>query len=376
MKKVHCLTILCLALLSSCRKGADNATGLQEITLEPHFVEDALPLCDEFTTVEIIPFENKTECMLTEVKKLMVTDAGIYVFDASPSPRILSFRHDGRFKNEIGSRGHAKGEYQMVLNMGATANGDTVAVVGYPEILLYAANGRYLASLPVKDNNGVEDVLFADGRLYLGYFHRQEKCMMSLYESRSMEHVADMIETPVDPIGASLGVDNGHLLQEDGGKVYCPDVLNSCFYVCDKSSTGDVAKYSIGLEEMLREKDVRDNADTEEKAYRIASYQACDGVVRGVIEHGKGYYDFRFALSDKTVDIMRHNDWDYSFDCCHSGSFYTVVSASTLLDYMDKDKKYMEPVRKLLGNTLGEMEGKVSPTDNYYLIKMRLKHNL
>lgn len=370
MNKIQCLIVLCLTLLSSCQKGAVNETESREIILTPHFIKDALSLSDEFTDMEIIHFENKTECMLTDIKKIMVTDAGIYVFDASPSPRILAFRHDGRFKNKIGAMGHAKGEYQMVMNVGATTNGDTVAVVGYPDILLYGANGRYLTSLPLENNNGVEDVLFTNEGLYLGYFHRQEKSMMSLYDKGTMKHVADIIETPVDPIGTPLGVDNGHILQEDCDKVYCLDVLNSCIYVSDKN-TGKVVKYTIGLDEMLKEKDVREKADTEETAYRITSYQACDGVIRGVIDHGDGYYDFKFSLSGKTIDIMHHNDLNYSFDCCHSDCFYFLVSANMLLDYMNKD--YMDSIRKMLGNTLDKRKGNISPTDNYYLIKMRLK---
>ncbi|MDE5561834.1 MAG: 6-bladed beta-propeller [Bacteroidaceae bacterium] len=359
-------------LLASCQKGADKVAELQNVILDAHFAENATSLSDEFTDFEIIPLENRQECMLTDVKKLIVTDTGMYVLDAASMPRVLSFHPDGRFRNAIGRIGHAKGEYQMIMNMASNAKGDTVAVINYPEIYLYNADGTFLSALGIENDSGAEDILLTDKGVYLGYFHRQEASLMKLY-GKDMKPIADIIETPVAPIGTPLGMDNGHVMQEDGNSIYCLDPFNSCFYVCDKDVPQNVVKYSIGLENMLAETNIRDNTDMGDGIYRINSYQVCNGVVRGIMEHNAGYYDFRLSLSDKTATLMHHTDFSYSFDCCRLGYFYKVISASTLLCYMDTGRRYMEPIRKLLGTALSDLEGKVSYADNYYIVKMRQK---
>lgn len=361
---------LCLALLSSCQGGSEKIPSLREVTLKPHFAESGESVDSEFTDFEIIPLENKPECMLTDIKKLIATDSCIYVFDAAIPPRVLAFSHDGKFKSEIGSRGHAKGEYQMILNIAANSNGDTVAIIGCPDINLYSADGRYNGSLSIDNSNGVEDMIFTDRGVYLGYFHRQSQSMLSLYDAGSMKHVSDFVETPINPIGEPLGVNNGQILQTDGNNVYCLDVLNSCIYVLDKHAHSKVTRYKIDYDKMLSENEIRENPATE--ASRIVSYIAHDGIVRGLIEHSKGYYDFKFALHGQTIELANHMDWDYSFDCCHSNRLYRAVPANTIIEYLDKNKMYMEPVRKLLGKSLSDIAGQVAPTDNYYIIKFRV----
>ena len=60
-----------------------------------------------------------------------------------------------------------------------------------------------------------------------------------------MKHVSDFIETPINPIGEPLGVNNGQILQTDGNNVYCLDVLNSCIYVLDKPAHSKVTRYKL-----------------------------------------------------------------------------------------------------------------------------------
>lgn len=372
MKSGICKILLCSAFLASCQESADKALEEYDVTLDACFVEKPVSLSEEFTDFEIIPLENRDECMLTDVRKLIVTDGAMYVFDAASMPRVLSFLPDGRFRNTIGSMGHAKGEYQMIMNLASNAKGDTVAIVSYPGIYLYDADGNFLSMPDIENCSGAEDMLLTDKGMYLGYFHRQETSVMKLL-GNDMKPVTSIVETPVNPVGAPLGVDNGHIMQEDGKELYCLDALNSCFYVCDKYMAQNVMKYSIGLDNMQTEADIRSNTGATDGTYRICSYQACDGVVRGVAEHDAGYYDFRLDLQNHTATFMHHTDFSYSFDCCRYGYFYKVITASTLLDYMDKDKRYMESIRTLLGKALSDLDGKVSYSDNHYIIKMRLR---
>ena len=45
------------------------------------------------------------------------------------------------------------------------------------------------------------------------------------------------------------------------------------------------------------------------------------------------------------------------------------MSAGRILDYMGR--KDLDGVRNLLGDKLNDLSGKVSPSDNHYVLKMR-----
>ena len=141
-----------------------------------------------------------------------------------------------------------------------------------------------------------------------------------------------------------------------------------------KGIPGDVVKYSLGMDGILTE-DIARNAANDDDLYgyfHISSYNVCNGVVRGCIERNADSfesYDFKFSTAGGNVSLMRHADMGYLFDCCHSGYFYRIVSAGRILDYMGR--KDMDGVRNLLGDKLNELSGKVSPSDNHYVLKMR-----
>jgi len=356
-------------ILVSCNVTHDNPE-IKSVILEPHISKEHPSISNDFSEFEIIPLENIKEGLLTDVRKMVVTDDCMYFWDANPEPKVLSFTLNGLYRNRIGRKGHAKGEYQHIMNIAGTQKGDKIAVLTYPNAYLYDNKGKYLNSIIIKNDQGTEDVLLTDNGIYFGYFHRQERSLMTFYSTEG-SYKTKIILTPCKPFGESLGVANGHLLQQDDENVYCLDVFNSCFYVVAKENPQDITKYSFNLDNMLNENSAR-NGETE-KYSRVYSYQVCKGVIRGVIMHSKGSYDFKFTLTDNKVELVNHNDLDFSFDCCHAGYFYKVVSPIDLLDFMDTKKQHMGPIRHLLGEALKKLDGTISMTDNYYIIKMRVK---
>lgn len=376
MKKVIYLPLLfvLLALFISCDKVASKHEEIKLVTLTPQFqdkYEDMVSLSDEFTDFEIIPLENRSECLLSNVRKMIVTDSAMYFFDRGPIHQILSFSLDGKFKNRIGTRGHAKGEYQHIQNIASTYKGDTIAMMDFLNINLYNIDGKYLSSYPIKNENGPEDIFFTNNGFFLGFFHRQKEGILS-FNDMYMGNKVYIVETPVNPTGYPLGIDNVQLIQQDGNQIICLDVLSSSFFVFDVNNPKKITKYTFGLDNQLTEDKARKDVE-EEDMFSITSYQIYNGVIRGIVESQNKFYDFKFGLYDKTVKLMNHRDLNYSFDCCHSGYFYKILPAGAIIDFMDMKKKYMEPTRALLGKALSKLEGNISPTDNYYIIKMRLK---
>ena len=264
------------------------------------------------------------------------------------------------------------------MNIASNHSGDTIAILKYPNADLFDKDGRFLSSLEIKDDKGTEDMLLTERGYYLGYFHRHEKYLMSMYSNNNV-HLADFVETSTDIIRNPLIAHNGNYLQQDNNYIYCLDIFSSSIYVINKTNPDDMTKYTIDMDNILTEDIAREVADADNKIheyYHIASYQVYNGIVRGLIERNRDCYEcygFKFSISDKTITLMRHEGLDYDFICNYKGYFYKLVSAEQILSYLDSKNTYLEPQRKFLGKALNFLDGKVSLTDNYYIIKMRLK---
>ena len=99
-----------MILALSCKGTNSDVSESKDILLEVDNVGEGLLLSEEFTDVEIIPLENNPKAILSDVRKMIVTDRGMYFWDNGPKPQVLFFGHDGTFRNSIGSMGHAKGD--------------------------------------------------------------------------------------------------------------------------------------------------------------------------------------------------------------------------------------------------------------------------
>ena len=70
---------------------------------------------------------------------------------------------------------------------------------------------------------------------------------------------------------------------------------------------------------------------------------------------------------------MHHSDKSYGFDCNFKGYFYQIVPAYFMLDYIDLKKRHLESMRNLFKDKLEGFRGKVSMSDNYYIMKMKIR---
>lgn len=184
-----------------------------------------------------------------------------------------------------------------------------------------------------------------------------------------LRKITDFIPTKSSPFGTPLGVDNGNLIQKDDTLVYCLDVFSSSIYVTDVN-TQSVSRYSIKFDGALTEKTAK-NLYYPNEYSQIACFQAYRDVVRGMIDTSKGSYDFRFSLSSQTFDILNHCDLNYSFDCRYKDCYYKLLSPIDLLNFLNEEKRYMDPIRKLLAEPLSAIKETITEEDNLYVLKMR-----
>lgn len=363
------LVLLTSAIVSSCQQNnTRHAQMLENKELSPNKIDTLPSISDEFTDFEIIPLQTCSEGILSDVRKMIVTDSCMIFFDISATPRVLSFNPDGTFRNRIGRLGHAREEYLQIQNIGANTVGDTIIISNYSGIKYYTGRGQYLSTIEVESGKGPEDILLSDEGLYCGYFHRQGDCLMTLCNPE-LRKITDFIPTKSSPFGTPLGVDNGNLIQKDDTLVYCLDVFSSSIYVTDVN-TQSVSRYSIKFDGALTEKTAK-NLYYPNEYSQITCFQAYKDVVRGMIDTSKGSYDFRFSLSSQTFDILNHCDLNYSFDCRYKDCYYKLLSPIDLLNFLNEEKRYMDPIRKLLAEPLSAIKETITEEDNLYVLKMR-----
>ena len=119
MKKI----IVCLLFFSSCL--SNNNRNEQQVEDEPIpgipyeiSLEKAIDNIEQAGLTEIgssityIPLETTSRSVLKELKKIIVTDLYIAVYDLS---NILVFDSSGHFLKQIGRKGQGPGEYSMLI---------------------------------------------------------------------------------------------------------------------------------------------------------------------------------------------------------------------------------------------------------------------
>lgn len=82
---------------ASCHNGPDKSDKVKSVELEVHFHEESVSMSEEFTDFRIIPLENRKECLLSNVCKMIVTDQNMYFWDKGPSSQVLRFDLNGKF---------------------------------------------------------------------------------------------------------------------------------------------------------------------------------------------------------------------------------------------------------------------------------------
>ena len=73
---------------------------------------------DQFVKPEykIIKLESNEECMIGQITNVLVDDSLIFVFDSWHN-NVFVFNSDGKYKNKIGQKGHARNEYTSITYM-------------------------------------------------------------------------------------------------------------------------------------------------------------------------------------------------------------------------------------------------------------------
>jgi hypothetical protein len=127
-----------------------SGTALKKIVIDPSKDKEKITYLSEIAKkVEYIKLETTSECNITKISKLIVSDSILLV--SSPYTdytRLLMFNVDGGFIREIGTYGRGPGEYITVLDFTVNKLEKLIYILDtMGKIFVYDYSGKYLKTI-------------------------------------------------------------------------------------------------------------------------------------------------------------------------------------------------------------------------------------
>lgn len=356
--------------MTSC---ADSMDGTADYTVDWDSVEcTPANLADIYSEIEFIPLENKRECMLSNVKSMSVTGRGIVIYHRTPLPAIVLFDADGRYVRNIGSLGHARGEYQdNVVCVASSPSGDTVSVVTYEGVNVYDGEGRYVWSMTQTDDFMKNVAWTPNGYAFSTDYHGSEYAL----------YFTDEHFKKGDGWDANDGVcisDFGYCAQSlhcDNLYVYYYDQFKPSFYRVSLAEGHEVKEVALTSSHMVRmeEYDKRNMGEYVKDDVQmdcVWDYIPYKGKLCGyaTVQGGK-QCEFVMNMDDGTVKLYELGDWVPAHSSVHDGYQYAMLSQFDFLNLAENcDSSAFDGLDKC---NFTQVKESVTEQSNHIMVKMK-----
>lgn len=362
-RNIVCLYIGILSLFACSDK---NLVYTDVVPLEIGSTSDAVTkeLTDEFTDFHLMRLDNSEKALLSWVKKVCVTDRGLYILDYKNPAQILHFDKDGKFICKIGDYGRKKSEYISIYNFSTNNVGDTIAILDSRRILLFNDKGEHIKTETL--NEHTDDILLTKRGMITSDYHHENSHLLTLYNSADI--VGKYIDLEKRNIRGTSPSQN--FLQQCGEKICYYDYFSSHFYVMDAKKHETLKCYELRSDKILNEVAIENGNDRSKYTY-VNNYVIDDSTIIGNIHIDRVNYDFCINMRTDDFSLVKLEGSHYFFDSYSDGYYYKILSPSYILDILQKS--YNSKARKIFSEALKPYIGKVSEKDNYYVLRMRRK---
>lgn len=362
-----CLYSLCLFVICGC----SNQTGekLDLCAIKAIDIEADSTCFSDCYDMEIIKLETNKKCLISQVNKLIVNSKGILIYDYASVPQVFSFGHSGKFLSKIGKYGHAKNEYDHVLDVCSNEKGDSIVFLQYGRVKIFDDKGNYLSTSSIDDKYHWE--------------HMERMCNGGFVCASDYTNADDLLNICDYSFHVEQGyVDTKNIEVRHGSYVWNPiwsshgkiifcDFYFSSIYVTDIETRQTVC-YRIDTGNTAPHGDPRN----ETKEYDAFLNVAFDGeYVFGDIIHHRYHNMYKFDLKSKTFVIYGCvEDWFPEVKAYHDGCFYAVLTPSFLFALLDRERHFMyEKTYAALREAFAPYAAGLNESDNLYILKMKPK---
>jgi len=137
--------ILFFTLISiSCKTDTDSKSS-PVIEISPHFSDNSFIFEDVFQSVDIIPLETNSECLIGGITKLVEANDSYYILDGVNNI-VAKFDREGKFITKIGALGNGPGEYLKIEDIIVDKDSQTIKLydIRGRKIIIYDFDGSYI----------------------------------------------------------------------------------------------------------------------------------------------------------------------------------------------------------------------------------------
>ena len=327
--------------------------------------KNARSFTDVFCDFELIRLDDKEKAQLSQIRKLVVTDKGLYFLEFREPDVIQHFGHDGKYLGRIGEYGKARTEYINIFNFTANERGDTIVALDYRRAIYYNDKGEYIMALSF-DEFFDDILLLPQGLLTANYHHNSDK-LFSLYDTTGK--IDSFVELTSGLIRGSNFSQN--YLQRYGDRVCYYDFFSSRFYLMDINELSAPKCYELRADDMLTETKAKELKGRVIDCAFVNSYVMDDSTVIGDMLIDKYRCDFRIDLNNDNMELIKFDKYVCKFDYYCKGYYYQVLSPTYIkevITHPSRAKTY-----EMLKEVLKPYEDSISEKDNYYILRMRRK---
>lgn len=153
--------------LMSCEKDV-NINNSSIIEISPHFSDNSFVFEDVFESIDIIPLETSSECLIGGISQLVEANDNYFILDEKNNI-VARFNSEGKFVTKIGVMGNGPGEYLEIEDFIVDKKNQFIKLydIRSRKIIIYDFNGSFIKEFKI--DAFLNSVVDAENGYYLGF---------------------------------------------------------------------------------------------------------------------------------------------------------------------------------------------------------------
>ena len=140
-------------VLVQCKNEIDTTRAIPVIDIEKGLNKGGtVKLSELCNSLEYIPLQTETNSIIGSWPKLQ-TSGDLFYITYINSDNCIVFDSEGLFRNIIGRKGNAKGEYTYINDLNIEEDRSNIALRDFKKIVIYNSEGLFIKEIPLEQMN-------------------------------------------------------------------------------------------------------------------------------------------------------------------------------------------------------------------------------
>lgn len=371
-------SFLFLSILS-CSTSNNVVGNTGNITFD--FEDSVIAYSGLFEDFSLIPLENKRECMLSKVRKIIVQNDNIYILEKGSKDAVFLFDKNGTFVKQIGQKGHANNEYIWIFDFTIKENGTVCILDEKNKLKQYNSNGDFMESQTFDTKNYYWTMDYHQGKyvltsLYNGSTSLNERNCLLYFFNEDLRLIDEKVQISDQPMKDSPLHHTPSVCLMDNKCVYFDQFQNK-FYVFDLNDLSNYDEYYLNTPLPYTYDDMI-SGDAYTKPYdKINSVFSNESKIFGWMSYKSNYCYYELDLTTQKAKVCKFMDFLILENMWYdNGYVYSIVQPSALQGLQDMIDKSLPMFSPEIGNAVNKYKDRLDSKNNYYILKMKIKDKI